>query len=50
MSDKFTYLIDKIKAAKFHELPFKHLEISEFLNEKDFNIITNSIFFFISKL
>jgi hypothetical protein len=42
MTENFTYLIDKIKKAKFQELPFKHLELNEFLNEKDFNEITSS--------
>jgi hypothetical protein len=42
MSDKFKYLIDKIKNAEFQELPFKHLEINEFLNEKDFKEIISS--------
>ena len=42
MTENFTYLIDKIKKAEFQELPFKHLELSEFLNEKDFNEITSS--------
>ena len=42
MSENFTYLINKIKKAEFHEIPFKHLELNEFLNEKDFNEITSS--------
>lgn len=42
MTENFTYLIDKIKKAKFQELPFKHLELNEFLNEKDFNEITSA--------
>ena len=42
MTENFTYLIDKIKKAKFQELPFKHLQLNEFLNEKDFNEITSS--------
>ena len=42
MSEKFKYLIEKIKNAPFYEKPFKHLEINDFLNEKDFKEITSS--------
>ena len=42
MADNFSYLIDKIKKAEFHELPFKHLELKQFLNEKDFKEITRT--------
>ena len=42
MADNFSYLIDKIKEAEFQELPFKHLELKQFLNEKDFKEITRT--------
>lgn len=39
MSSRFDYLIAKIEDADFSEHPFKHIEITNFLNEDDFNEI-----------
>jgi len=42
MANMFEYLLDKIERAPFSYIPFKHLEITNFLAEKDFREIVTS--------
>lgn len=36
---QFTYILDKIRSAKFYKDPFKHLEITNFLSDEHFNAV-----------
>jgi len=38
----FTYLMEKIRAHQFDSVPFRHLEVLDFFNEKHFAEITTS--------
>ena len=42
MASKFDYLIKKIDESDFQDYPFRHIEISNFLNEEDFELIITS--------
>ena len=39
--NKYNYLIEKINQACFIKEPFEHIEIKNFLNQKDLNMIVN---------
>lgn len=36
---RFSYLVDKIKAADFSDTPFSHIQIDDFFSKKDFSAI-----------